>query len=526
MRDKCMKKVFVWVLLFVLIMGQGNMAFAAPASKPGKPAPQPTSSLDITTINLKYDIPEDQAFEFYVDASMMQNYSVIWGPDPSDDGLLDFADVEKSQKATKKTVTYYEKARFIFTPIDIEKLMTVTYTISASEAVNGTINKDQITVTFNVTPVNSETNAPPKAMSDEAKGKLGSELLIQPLLNDTDPDGDVITLVSVKDEYGTVIPFDGSDIRFTPTVTGTIILYYVISDGKDTAEGTITVIVTGGTFVYVALGDSIPAGYSAEKSLPKIIESYTDKINNTLVNQYDNVEYYDAAISGLNIYHENELSLYDQIMSHSDIRGYITSANLITLCIGANDIMDAAPTITTGRDFYNIDWAKADSGLDNIFEYWDDIINEIFILNSDVELVVMNMYNPYSFSDSKSNIISHEVYGSETMHFLVEKYFYSIEDLNPSKNDGIDYGLNYIIENPDKVYENFTHEYKVVNVYDYFEVNDPTKSTLIAFYSNYVWVDILIFGFPFPVRVLVQDPHPTLLGQTVLYDLHATTMGW
>ncbi len=514
MREKRMRRVLVWFVLLALVMGQGTMAFAA------KPVPVATSSLEITTGDLEYNIPENQVFSFSVDAAMKDGYSVVWSHESLDSELLQLIEVVKTEESTRKSATYFENAKFIFTPIDDDQPRTITFTIIASEDKDETINKDQISVTFNMTPVITEVNTPPVAVDDYVEGIVGTELLIEPLLNDSDPDGDDISLFSVISPDGTSVTVVGNIISFTPLEAGTVTLQYFIKDEliKDDDEaisnqGKITVLVTEAkvevTFVYLALGDSIPAGYSAEKSFPKTIDSYTDKIFNTLVNQYDNVEYYDTSVSGLNIY-----NVYDQVMNYSDIRSYIASADLITLCIGANDIMDAAPEITLGRDFYNIDWTIADTGLDNIYEYWDNIINEIYILNSDVELVVMNMYNPFRISDLKTNATSHEVYGSETMHFLVDKYFYSVEDLNPSKNDGIDYGLNYIIENPDLVYENFSHQYKIVNVYDYFEANDPTKSKFIAFYNNYWWF------------IEIKDPHPTLLGQTVLYDLHAATMGW
>jgi lysophospholipase L1-like esterase len=512
MREKRMRRILIWVVLLALVLGQGNMTFAA--------KPNPTSSLDITTGDLEYTIPEDQAFLFSVDATMKDGYSVVWSHEPLDSELLQLIEVVKTEKSTRKSTTYFENAKFIFTPIDDDQPRTITFTIIASEDKDGTINKDQISVTFHMTPVTTEINTPPVAEDDYVEGIVGTELLIEPLRNDSDPDGDNISLFSVISPDGTSVTVVGNIISFTPLEAGTVTLQYFIKDDDEAIsnQGEISVVVTEAevemTFVYLALGDSIPAGYSAEKSLPKTIDSYTDKIFNTLVNRYDNVEYYDTSVSGLNI-----SDVYDQVKNYSNIRGYIASANLITLCIGANDIMDAAPESTFGRDFYNIDWNIADSGLNNIYDYWDDIINEIYFLNSDVELVVMNMYNPYTISDSKLNATGHEVYGREKMHFLVDKYFYSVEDLNPSKNDGIDYGLNYIIENPDLVYENFTHQYKIVNVYDNFESNDPTKSRFIAFYENYY----LLWGF-YPIQI--KDPHPTLLGQTKLYELHSATMGW
>lgn len=280
---------------------------------------------------------------------------------------------------------------------------------------------------------------------------------------------------------------------------------------------------------YLALGDSIPAGVSYENSTkPNIITSYTDQIANDLQNRYDVVNYYDMAVSGLNVYkNENTApydSLYSQVFYDNSIRDYIFNADLITICIGANDIMDAASRdpLTDAINFYDINWAIADQGLDNFYNYWDDIINEIYKIKTSVDpkatvdLVVMNMYNPYRSTDSN-------------MYTMVNKYLYSTEDLNPDANDGIDYGLNYIIENPQIVYADqlleydlpigFEKPYKVVNVYTAFEEDQSSKSNWISFYDNYGY----LWGF---FKVPVQDPHPTVAGQAVLFDLHKYVIVW
>lgn len=448
MKLKRTNRMIMVLLLFTLILGQSSLAFA------GKPAPVVKSAIDITTTGFTVTIPEDTNYAFSVNlTSSIPNFS--WAITPLDPSLTYSLNAVQI-KTSKRSTSYLQTANFVYTPVDDDTAKKASFEISASDG--GTVNKDQITVTFNVTPVLPPTE---------------------------------------------------------PTV-----------------------------FNYVALGDSIPAGVSYENSTTqKIITSYTDQIATDLRNSYDIVNYYDMAVSGLNIYKVGDTvpydSLYSQVFFDTKIRDSISTANLITLCIGANDIMDAAPRNLTGGavNFYDINWTVANQGLDNFYAYWDDIIREIYALAPDnVNLVVMNMYNPYRISDGQGNATEHEVYGTGSLYSIVNKYFYSTEDLNPSKLDGIDYGLNYIIENPQTVYadqlqENglplgFEKPYKVVNVYAEFEKDQTTKSNWIAFYDNSGYAYIDFFGILIPVLVQVQDPHPTVSGQAVLFDLHKSVIAW
>lgn len=45
-------------------------------------------------------------------------------------------------------------------------------------------------------------------------------------------------------------------------------------------------------------------------------------------------------------------------------------ADVITLCVGANDIMDAAGRGFSGLQKYDIDWAVADAGRNNFERDW------------------------------------------------------------------------------------------------------------------------------------------------------------
>src|SRR5436190_4347690 len=70
---------------------------------------------------------------------------------------------------------------------------------------------------------------------------------IQPLVNDSDPDGDTLIITSVSPTNGTAL-ISGTNVVFTPATNfnGTATIGYSISDGNGgTASALITVTVSG-----------------------------------------------------------------------------------------------------------------------------------------------------------------------------------------------------------------------------------------------------------------------------------------
>lgn len=234
--------------------------------------------------------------------------------------------------------------------------------------------------------------------------------------------------------------------------------------------------------VYVALGDSIPYGYYNTSLLNYLVGgtnsySYIEQMRDKLGILPTN--YYDKSVSGY-----NTIDVVNQL-GDPGIRALITKADVITLCVGANDIMDAAPRTTKGLDKYNINWALADQGRDNFEEYWIDIVDEIEKLNYDVTLIVMTIYNPYRTT--------------ETSYGKVDAYF---EDTTLGN-----FGLNYIIRNTETLYDNTlqpiddTLDYRVADVYYAFNTY-TNKDSLTGFYRSF------------------YDPHPNQLGQDLIFKTH------
>jgi large repetitive protein len=129
------------------------------------------------------------------------------------------------------TITYTPKANFNGTD-------TITYTISDGKGGTSTA-----TVTVTVDPVND----PPVATNDVATTNEDTPVTVSVLANDTDIDGDPLTVVSATAPNGTVVINANGTITYTPNLNfnGTDTITYQISDGKggfSTATVTVTVV--------------------------------------------------------------------------------------------------------------------------------------------------------------------------------------------------------------------------------------------------------------------------------------------
>jgi hypothetical protein len=103
--------------------------------------------------------------------------------------------------------------------------------------------------------VNALENTPPSAVNDSASTPEGVSVLIDVLANDSDPDGDPLTITEVSDPANGTTAIEANQIRFTPDAgfSGETSFTYVISDGRGgTSSATVTVTVTSGNRAPVA----------------------------------------------------------------------------------------------------------------------------------------------------------------------------------------------------------------------------------------------------------------------------------
>lgn len=109
------------------------------------------------------------------------------------------------------------------------------------------------TVTISVTL----DNRSPIAAADTATTAEDTPVVVRPLANDTDPDGDPLRLVSVSGAGNGLAAISGGQITYTPPAdwSGTVSLVYSVSDGHITVSGTIAITVTAVNDSPVVVGD-------------------------------------------------------------------------------------------------------------------------------------------------------------------------------------------------------------------------------------------------------------------------------
>ena len=175
--------------------------------------------------------------------------------DPDSDPLTI---TEATVPADQGTVTIVDN-QLVFTPAqDVNGPVEISYTVT-----DGNGGTDTATVTVDVTPVNDD----PVAQDDTASTGFNTPVTVDVLANDTDVDGDPLTLLdaTVPADQGTVAIVD-NQIVFTPATgfSGPAEISYTVDDGAGgTDTGTLAVEVTAPNFIVEGTpeGDLIDVDY-------------------------------------------------------------------------------------------------------------------------------------------------------------------------------------------------------------------------------------------------------------------------
>lgn len=471
---------FMTFLLTFTLMGV-NVYGAKPGSEDGTKEILTISSIDVIQIEL-----ESNETSKSVSKEISSTYSkdLVWRA-TTDIGIVT---IEGASSA--------DVGNTVELILEVSQVGTGNIIVTATDATKKNI-KTSISIPVEVTMRNVIVNAAPVAVADYATVEMGSQVAIAILENDYDVDDDEVSVSSIDGATGTTL--DNGILYFSPSEpyygSGDILkLEYQITDGKLLSEfATITIEITGPMVeptepIYVALGDSIPYGRYYASLIDYLFNGGTD--TNSYVEQlksYMNIKddhFYDMSVSGYNTY---------EVLDQLDITfnaNTVAQADIITLCVGANDIMDAVPRTFWGLDKYNINYDLASQGRDEFERDWVELILKIEGLNPDVELVVMTIYNPYHIE--------------EVIYPLVDDYF-------TSDVEG-DCGINYIMANMGTVYSTYENiedlngfDYKVADVYAAFKESDD-YDIYTGFYNKFC------------------DPHPNQLGHNLIFQVHKAVL--
>ncbi|MEM7210671.1 MAG: Ig-like domain-containing protein [Pseudomonadota bacterium] len=199
-----------------------------------------------------------------------------------------------NQRSGTVIVDMAGKATFVpdetFDDLDQDEVDSVTFTY---EITDGQFT-EEATVTINVTG----RNAPPEPMADSVVTNEGEAKTINILGNDTDPDGDALTIVNVNgfnvgeafevttvEGYkGTVVVLSNGDLTFTPSddfnvlndmESATVSFDYTVTDGQFQENATVTVLVngTGSANGKVTVSGSIAASVSGSTHVAVVIDT-------------------------------------------------------------------------------------------------------------------------------------------------------------------------------------------------------------------------------------------------------------
>ncbi len=160
-------------------------------------------------------------------------------------------------------------------------LLGETVTLSADYTIgDGNGGTATAAVEITVTGV-AEANGAPEAEDDTATGESGASILVDILANDSDPDGDDLTVEIVEGPASSagraVLTEDGQLVfRAAPDFVGTTTVTYAVSDGRgedispaasDTAEVAITVTAAEPNGQGITLGEAQQVAYLYEVGL-------------------------------------------------------------------------------------------------------------------------------------------------------------------------------------------------------------------------------------------------------------------
>ena len=175
-----------------------------------------------------------------------------------------------SSSATNGTIVIQNDGTLLYTPTtDYAGSDTISYTISDGRG--GSANST-VTVTI---------NTPPVANVDEIRINKNIATLINIISNDTDADGDTLTVYSASATNGTVVIQNDETILYTPTTdyVGTDTISYTINDGRGgSANSTVTVTINT---IPVANVDEIVTNKNTDVNI-NVISNDTDADGDTL----------------------------------------------------------------------------------------------------------------------------------------------------------------------------------------------------------------------------------------------------
>lgn len=289
--------------------------------------------------------------------------------------------------------------------------------------------------------------------------------------------------------------------------------------------------ISNNEICYVSLGDSIAEGYALpdhdEKDADGFVKgSYAYMFKSNLESKYKKVKAVNYASSGLTSQQLLD-SLKDLTGPELDesaklVKSNIQQADIITISIGANDILGPATSqLVTFIASNSFNTSGLDQGLVNFENNLPEIISTLRKLNSYAKLVFLNVYNPYKefidvADDKKVSVqafitLTVDANKIRTIGNIAEAYINSGSFTISGTDGSVDKGLNQIMQD---VLTNKRNCY-LVNVKQSFDKYyiDNNKYDIVN--ASFLSFDTITTNDIEPAT----DPHPTTTGHELIFDL-------
>ncbi len=294
---------------------------------------------------------------------------------------------------------------------------------------------------------------------------------------------------------------------------------------------------------YVSLGDSIPAGFGLDGFNPDeytfVNSSYTYLFKTMLEEEYDVVNAVTYAHSGDTS--GNLLSLLTPLLSdeltedNQTMKTNIQQADIITICIGANDILGPATDNLIDYIKGTIDITEyLDTGLQNLSNNFSTLVSTLQTLNPTCKLVFSSVYNPYKeFIDTTKSVSISMGYfpltlGAEKLNeigSIAEVYIDSgsvdITVSGQQSTKTISAGVNQIIldnitiDEENTVFKENCYLLDVKSCFDnYYDSKTENKYDII---NCYLLSSSTAINFNEITTAI--DPHPNTAGHELIFNL-------
>jgi len=139
-----------------------------------------------------------------------------------------------------------------------------------------TVSDGQLTATANVAVVVNNVNDPPVAVDDTAATNEDTPVTIDVLANDSDPDGDTLTVLEVGLSAAGAVTTDGTTVTFSPGngFAGVANFTYTVGDGQLTATAAVTVVVNAVNQAPVAVDDEAVTNENTTVTVDALANDY------------------------------------------------------------------------------------------------------------------------------------------------------------------------------------------------------------------------------------------------------------